>query len=42
MSSMLSRRELTGIGATYDLDELKGYQVFADEVAIAEIAASLR
>ncbi|PMD38404.1 subtilisin-like protein [Hyaloscypha variabilis F] len=40
VSSMLSRRELTGIGATYDMDELKGYQVFADEVAIAEIAAS--
>jgi oryzin len=40
VSSMLSRRDLTGIGATYDMDELKGYQVIADEAAIAEIAAS--
>ncbi|KAH8793270.1 peptidase S8/S53 domain-containing protein [Hyaloscypha finlandica] len=40
VSSMLSRRDLTGIGATYDMDELKGYQVVADEAAIAEIAAS--
>jgi len=37
---MLSRRDLNGIGATYDMDELKGYQVVADEAAIAEIAAS--
>jgi oryzin len=37
---MLSRRDLTGIGATYDMDELKGYQVVADEATIAEIAAS--
>jgi len=40
VSSMLSRRDLTGIGATYDMAELKGYQVTADEAAIAEIAAS--
>ncbi|KAH8801025.1 peptidase S8/S53 domain-containing protein [Hyaloscypha sp. PMI_1271] len=40
VSSMLSRRDLSGIGATYDMDELKGYQVVADEAAIAEIAAS--
>ncbi|KAF8849436.1 putative cuticle-degrading protease [Acephala macrosclerotiorum] len=40
ISSILSRRDLTGIGATYDMDSLKGYQVTADEVTIAEIAAS--
>lgn len=40
ISSMLSRRDLTGIGATYDMDMLKGYQVTADPSAIAEIAAS--
>ncbi len=36
---MLSRRDLTGLGATYDMDELKGYQVVAYEAAIAAIAA---
>lgn len=40
ISSMLSRRDLTGIGATYDMAMLKGYQVTADLSAIAEIAAS--
>lgn len=37
---MLSRRDLTGVGAQYDMDHLKGYQVTADLAAINEIAAS--
>lgn len=40
VTSLLARRDLTGIGATYDLDYLKGYQVTADAAALAEIAAS--
>lgn len=40
VDSMLSRRDLTGIGATYDMDLLKGYQVTADPATLAEIAAS--
>jgi hypothetical protein len=40
VSSMLSKRDTDGIGATYDLSELKGYQVQADSATIAEIAAS--
>jgi oryzin len=40
ITSMLSRRDLTGVGAQYNMDQLKGYQVTADPAAIAEIAAS--
>lgn len=40
VSSLLSKRDTAGIGATYDLNELKGYQVEADSSTIAEIAAS--
>jgi hypothetical protein len=41
VSSLLSRRDLlSAIGAKYDLDHLKGYQITADVAAIAEIAAS--
>lgn len=40
VSSLLSKRDEGGIGATYDLDTLKGYQVQADADTIAEIAAS--
>ncbi|CZR55531.1 probable alkaline protease (oryzin) [Phialocephala subalpina] len=40
ISSILSKRDENGIGATYDMDLFKGYQVTADEAAIAEIAAS--
>lgn len=39
-SNLLSRRSLTGVGATYHMAHLKGYQVTADLAAIAEIAAS--
>jgi len=39
VSASLSKRALTGIGATYDMDFLKGYQVTADAAGIAEIAA---
>jgi oryzin len=38
VTSMLSRRDLPGIGAQYDMTELKGYQVTADTAAIVEIA----
>jgi oryzin len=40
VGSILSRRDLIGIGATYDINELKGYQVTADPAGVAEIAAS--
>ena len=39
ISSMLSKRDTDGIGATYAMDLLKGYQVNADSATIAEIAA---
>jgi oryzin len=37
---LFGRDLLSGIGATYDMDHLKGYQITADVAAIAEIAAS--
>ena len=41
VTSILSRRDLlSSIGARYDMDHLKGYQITADVAAIAEIAAS--
>lgn len=40
MRTSLSKRGLTGIGATYDIGNFKGYQVTADVAALAEIAAS--
>ncbi|TVY81643.1 Subtilisin-like protease [Lachnellula suecica] len=40
LSSLLSKRDTDGIGATYDMSALKGYQVQADADTIAEIAAS--
>jgi subtilisin family serine protease len=41
VSALISRRrDVGGIGATYDLSTLKGYQVTADAATIAEIAAS--
>ncbi|KAH6663220.1 putative cuticle-degrading protease [Halenospora varia] len=40
VSASIARRDTTsGIGATYDLPLLKGYQVSADAATIAEIAA---
>lgn len=40
VSSLLSRRGETGVGAEYDMSLLKGYQVTASSSVIAEIAAS--
>jgi len=44
ISSLIARRDSTqsnsGIGATYDLEEFKGYQVLADSATIAAIAAT--
>jgi subtilisin family serine protease len=42
VSTMISKRAstLTGIGATYDLDGFKGFQVAADSATINEIANS--
>ena len=40
ISSILSRRDTDGIGATYSLELLKGYQVTADAATIADIAAA--
>jgi hypothetical protein len=41
VSSLLFRRDLlSAIGAIYDMNHLKGYQITADVAAIAEIAAS--
>lgn len=42
VSSMLSKRDspMIGIGATYDLDDFKGFQVEADPATITEIANS--
>ncbi|TVY55123.1 Subtilisin-like protease 2, partial [Lachnellula cervina] len=39
ITSMLLRRDTHGIGATYTMDLLKGYQINADSATIAEIAA---
>jgi len=40
MRTSLTKRGVTGIGATYDIGNFKGYQVTADVAALAEIAAS--
>ncbi|RDL33329.1 Subtilisin-like protein [Venustampulla echinocandica] len=40
VSSLISKRDTDGIGATYDMDLLKGYQITADEDTIQQIAAS--
>lgn len=40
VSSLLSKRDAAGIGATYDIGTFKGYQVTADTATLAEIAAS--
>ncbi|TAQ86894.1 hypothetical protein B7494_g4801 [Chlorociboria aeruginascens] len=42
VSSIISKRDstLAGVGATYEIDDFKGFQVEADEAAIAEIIAS--
>ena len=42
VSTMISKRSstLVGIGATYDLDDFKGFQVAADSATINEIASS--
>lgn len=39
-SMLISKRDTDGIGATYSMELLKGYQVTADSVTIAEIAAA--
>jgi oryzin len=38
ISSILSKRDGHGIGATYNMKKFKGYQIQADEASIAEIA----
>lgn len=41
VNTMLSKRDSdSGIGATYDIGNFKGYQVTADTATLAEIAAS--
>ncbi|KAF4631808.1 hypothetical protein G7Y89_g6315 [Cudoniella acicularis] len=40
VNSLVARRGTDGIGATYNLEKLKGYQVHADAETIATIAAS--
>ena len=39
-TSLLSRRDVAGTGATYDLPRLKVYQATAEAAIIADIAAS--
>src|ERR1700760_4872371 len=44
VSSLIARRDVTvanaGIGATYNLDQFKGYHIVADSATIASIAAA--
>lgn len=40
VKSLTSKREVGGIGATYDIGNFKGYQITADAATLGEIAAS--
>ncbi|KAH6711315.1 peptidase S8/S53 domain-containing protein [Leptodontidium sp. MPI-SDFR-AT-0119] len=40
VKSLTSKREVGGIGATYDIGSFKGYQITADAATLGEIAAS--
>lgn len=40
VNSLVSKRDTNGVGATYDMDLLKGYQITADEDTIKQIADS--
>src|SRR4051794_36479037 len=40
VKSLTSKREVGGIGATYDIGNFKGYQITADAATLGEIASS--
>ncbi|KAG4434068.1 Subtilisin-like protease 2 [Cadophora sp. M221] len=40
VKSLTSKREVGGVGATYDIGNFKGYQITADAATLGEIAAS--
>lgn len=40
VKSLTSKREVGGVGATYDIGDFKGYQITADAATLGEIAAS--
>lgn len=40
VNSLIAKREVGGIGATYDIGTFKGYQITTDAATLGQIAAS--